>query len=208
VWNESSDHSYTNCTFESNTADLLAAGMINFMSSPRIDKCSFVNNSTPYAAGVLNDTNSSPIITNSLFYNNVTTNGPGALFNANSSNPLLINCRFLGNSSTNGGVVFSNTTSNPTFINCLFSGNSVVGSVAGVGGRNNSFLTLVNDHLEQHGFHGFRAGRSDLRIGGRRQHRQQLCAKLVRLIRWNGKYRGESAVPRRQRNGQRSRHAG
>ncbi|MCH8804714.1 MAG: right-handed parallel beta-helix repeat-containing protein, partial [Planctomycetes bacterium] len=131
--NENSSPTVSNCTFDSNIAQLRGGGMYNDVSSPRVTNCTFSANTASGGSGggMLNRNGSSPTVTDCTFSGN-TAAGPlgagagGGMLNALGSNPSVTGCTFIGNMSPAdaGGGMANVSGSSPIVRNCMFNNNT------------------------------------------------------------------------------------
>lgn len=98
-------------------------GMLNYESTPTVNRCVFRDNSAEYGAGMANLVHADPTLTECTFSNNQGNHGAG-LYNFRSS-PKMVDCNFLGNvADGGGGAVVNDTESAPTFTGCGFRENT------------------------------------------------------------------------------------
>jgi hypothetical protein len=140
--NSSVSPTVSNCTFESNWAQI-GAGMHNRFSSPAVTHCTFSHNSASHVGGgMCNQLLSSPALTNCTFSHNSAGDTGGGIHNQFSSSPIVVSCTFELNSANRGGGM-DNDYSSPTVTNCSFSQNSAVNRGGGMSNLD-SPVTLIN----------------------------------------------------------------
>jgi len=101
------------------------AGMYNLESSPTVINCTFASNSALYmGAGMFNSHTIKQVIANCAFSDNAADTNGGGMFNSHTTNQMITNCAFSSNAADmNGGGMYGSLNSDQTIISCDFSGN-------------------------------------------------------------------------------------
>jgi len=122
MFNNYSNPTISNTTFQGNSAASSGGGMYNESSSPIISNTTFQGNSAYNDAGMYNNY-SSTTIRNTIFQGNLAYNG-GGMHNNTASSTSISNATFQGNSASNfGGGMYNIAASSSSIVNSIFWGN-------------------------------------------------------------------------------------
>jgi hypothetical protein len=147
MWNLTGSPTITECTFETNYAQLFGGGMYNrTLSHPLVTDCTFIGNVADEGSGggMCNFDNCNPTVTGCTFTGNSAREG-GGLLNQNTSSPIVEDCLFIGNTAIFGAGMENTGGSSPDVTGCTFEGNMAIVSETG-GGAGGGMLNFTDAH--------------------------------------------------------------